>query len=323
MFVKYLIEDLDECSRASRETSNGFHALIQNAQNFNSLLALDNQIRCVQTYVEKCKSRLIDENFLNNPVEIPHITHKVWLTSSSQPKLPLEKVLISARDFYNSFPSYYVHKVWVNNDWVAEQLNVYFAEFNISFINIDKCEFILEHQINLLINDGKFAFACDLLRVELLANEGGVYSDWGIKFLVDVIPAVERNRFTFIFGDGGFFQNSLMSCSTECAFFKKLVTLLSSPNELALNVLSDIDAASEGWLGAGPLITVFFYLSVSSHTKVLLLRGNDKCLKWAAQKSWYTEEGSKLIGSSVVSDTAPTYLDIANHEEPKIPSLTF
>ena len=302
MSLQELLLDLEECEEAYLKPSNGLHAFMRDAQEFSPLLTIEGQNRCFQAYIENCKKVLQDGIFSSNDRYLPPLTHKVWLTSETDPKLPLDRVLVSARDFYASFPKNYEHKIWVNNDWVATKLSEYFSEFNIAFIDINKASytFSLGKIISSLITDKKFAFACDLLRIELLALEGGIYSDWGIKFLVSVPELINKFRFTFILGDGGFFQNSLMASSVGCPFFKKLVNLLSDPDNLASNTLKDINSTTEGWLGAGPLITAVFLLTVSPKSKILLLRGNGKCLKWAAQKSWYTTQGSELIGARVV-----------------------
>lgn len=315
--INNIISDMELAENSISTPRNGRHKMMLDATNYHLLLDEHSQKKIVKDYIINARELLLSNLKEKHYNYIPKLTHKVWLTNENNPTPPSDRFIEIVSDFYSDFDSCYEHIIWVNSPEIKKILEKKINIDNLSVRLLAKqdnilywkgVKFELSENIVNLIDDSKFAFACDHLRIELLYLFGGIYSDWGIRFRYPIQEYFNYFEYTFILGDGGFYQNSLMASNENSDLFYKLVKLLKTPKAMASQFLTSFNAETEGWLAAGPAITILLMLVTNKHTKVLTLLGNENSIKWAAQKSWYTVDGSRNNNSIVVKETSPSLI---------------
>jgi len=310
----YLL-DLEVVKSSASSPGNGVHPLVSAMKDCFSFLT--------EGYIKQRFRAAADlsKNYLsvNDGVHdgISKVTHKIWLTDEKEPSLPEERFIQMYEDFLSPFSEDWLHFFWTNSIYVAYEFERRFSRQRVQVKVISSCEhvesFEVYGKVSQLIKKRKYAFACDLLRIEVLYRFGGLYSDIGIKFLGSPEDLLSKYPYVFILGDGLFLQNSLMGVRQFDPIMRKMIDISLNPHVVPRALIKEITPISEAWISAGPMITMIFLLSVPDQTPICLLKGNQNLLKWSSQKSWYKKEadGVGKYGSTIVGESQ---LDILSED---------
>jgi len=294
----------------------GVHGFILNLESSFKFLSVDN---VKQKFIGICNSN-INKN-RNGVNVIPKIIHRVWLCSLDNELLPEEKYLATIKATAFNLNEGWEHYVWVNSILVEIELKKYFADVgNVTIKNYcnEKIDFRLKNSIALLIKDKKFAFACDKLRIELIYNFGGIYSDVGVHFKSDITCLLQGEPYVFLLGNSLFFQNSLFGAKKHDPLFDILIRINQDPGLFPRKLLGEVTAVTEGYIASGLLITYLYLIMIPDYISPVLFCGNQSLIQWGSQRSWY---GNNEATASV--NVKGTKLSFINKKAPDSHSVIY
>lgn len=129
---------------------------------------------------------------------IPHITHRVWITDNNNPhEVPLDKLNI----YVKSLRSFVVNPNWKHYFWCLDPSKIpqtiKFLKntgLNIEIKTISEIfpRMRARHLFEALYKDRRYTQASDIVRMNILFQMGGVYSDMGILLKGDITPIIDR-----------------------------------------------------------------------------------------------------------------------------------
>ncbi len=135
----------------------------------------------MKTLRENALKIITFESILGEHEPLPHITHKVWITDPNNPNQIPEITLALVKEQYLNLPDYQ-HLFWTN---CPEELEPSFYELrklgiNFEIHHTDELARIPARNIfNAYVNQNMFAFASDIVRLQITATIGGIYTDMG------------------------------------------------------------------------------------------------------------------------------------------------
>ena len=146
-----------------------------------------------------------------DPNNIPKVIHSIWLTNPSSPRELFKsdiKNIISNKKFFEKDGEKWSYIIWTNDKKLIPKSVKSLEKNNIEVRSIDdyKSEISLFDEILSLVKNNKFGMASDILRYELLFNDGGVYADLNYKFLQSIKNYLKK--YDFIMAD---FQNNFFA----------------------------------------------------------------------------------------------------------------
>ena len=256
----------------------GVHGFIRGVKDHFCFLTVDNIKSKLQLLAQESENI----NYQANPkASIPKIMHRVWLNPGKS-VLPEEKFLATIRATCKNLGPTWQHIIWVNNSKTKLILEKYYQPFdNIKILDY-RTDFIplkLKHNIEKLIENGKLAFACDQLRLELIYHFGGVYGDIGFHFKMNISELILNREYAFLMGQGLFFQNSFFGARAKDPLFRTLLEVNSQPDLFPREMLDKVDSFTEGYLASGLMVTFFYLLTVPDNIKPILFCGNKEIIQ--------------------------------------------
>ena len=174
--------------------------------------------------------------YLNNPV--PKLLHFIWIGS-----IVPDKYVNNLNTYVNNNPDYKI-VLWVDR-------NYNFSIEGIHISNISTLDVINKHELNMVDNYGAKA---DILRLEILYEYGGIYSDIDSKSLKPFDGVFLKDTVTYIESGWNNLQNAFLCFSKENVFIRYCIECLSYSYDLYLQT------ELEWHLFIGPtFITTSFY----------------------------------------------------------------
>lgn len=289
------------------DPSNGIHQFIKNIASeypFLDLIAI--------------KSKMFDA-VANSPrpgsenESIQKLVHRVWLTNEDHPKLPEEKFFAVMKEGVGRFPLGWKTIFWTNSKVVAEFASSYVNDeaFEVRNPFDSHWKLSLSKNIRSLLDDRKYAFACDQLRIELIYKFGGVYCDMGIRFMDEIAPLLNGPRYAFLLGNSLFFQNSFFAAPKDDPLYRMMVDIQLNPYNVPKKLVGELDSTTEGWLASGLMITLLYLLMTPKSVDVRVFRGNGALIHWGSQRSWYqtSKTMNGLSDSAIVENASLSLID--------------
>ncbi len=132
---------------------------------------------------------------------IPHISHRTWLTSSTNPyEVPKEKL-----DYYLSSISR-LGKDWSHIFWCLDKTKIpqtiHYLEKSSIPIEIKELKEIVNmkgaHIIKAYLQENRFTSANDIIRMNIVNTYGGIYSDIGAEYTCDITPLLDAFDYIFL-----------------------------------------------------------------------------------------------------------------------------
>ena len=244
--------------------------------------------------------------------------HRIWLTNSSQPCEPPRKYV---DDIITRSRLSYQSDDWLTYLWVQDRKLLPSTTSALEATDGLVCVKEISEgltagawQVNFdkLIQDRKFPFAADILRVKILFEYGGIYADMGVHFATPQLLDLITNNFdyAFVFWENMFYQNSLIMTpvgSSICAAFLKVV---EDPYLLPRSLLSPLSGMVEGHAFSGLLLTALLYSMAMEDGVLCPLVANKRVVSWSSQQSWYTNTGNHegKFGNVFVPESSPSIL---------------
>lgn len=183
--------------KAFRRDFNGSVGYLDFAakQEGSSLKAIDAQRNAL--YEKNNITRLLrsEPGLLDSTViRIPLITHKIWVTSDSNPKNPALNYIRWLEQSIETNPTAagWTHYFWVENKGKLPELTKMLENHpHIKLMELDSLDtttFITGDLYKEAIKKSKFGKATDILRLELLKIFGGYYTDTDYELYQSLIP---------------------------------------------------------------------------------------------------------------------------------------
>jgi SAM-dependent methyltransferase len=244
---------------------------------------------------------------------IAHITHKIWLTSAEEPSLPPEEFLKTYLSRLKTRPIHWMHYFWTNSKAVAAHVSLAANEAGCSVLIQETDSFFddeLHPNVRRLLAEKKYVLAADVLKILILDQVGGVYSDMGVDFDNEILSIVEVSNYCVLLGTGLFFQTSFLACSAGSDLSSMFRAILNNPESLdvAYSVAgTDITSQDEVNMLAGPGFTACALLFIPLRARTMIFPPQSVHLSWQSEQSWYGSSGKH--GNVVVSQTSPTLVD--------------
>lgn len=299
-------KDLIELNKIIESPPLGVHSFIANLEKSFCFLSID----AIKKKLKKTIVSLPDrKGGLITKKPIPRIMHRVWLNSKKS-VIPEEKYLATIKATCQNLGKDWQHIIWVNNSETKKTLDSYYKNIkNLKVVDIryDFSPLMLGDNIDKLIQDGKLAFACDQLRLELIYQYGGLYGDVGFHFKHNISDIIFDCDYMFILGHGLFFQNSFFGSNPQDPLFRLLLEVNKNPNLFPRELLGKIDSSTEGYLASGLMLTYLYLITVPDNVKPIVFCGNKEIVQWGSQRTWYDASSSEKSGSSIIKE-APTSL---------------
>lgn len=235
------------------------------------------------------------------------ISHKIWLTHPNNPFEPPDLYVSQMiKNANENFSSEWKHYFWVNSiDSTPEFVKKISQGINNS--EVKEYSSAIKHgtwseQIKILIEDKKFAFAADILRLVVLNQYGGLYSDLGVNFKRPIDPVFDRYDYMLIYWENSFFQNSLMAMPEGNIITNKALEISSNIELFPADLIHPVCGASEALIFSGLTVTLLMLAFLSGNERLLPILSNGDLVSWGAQQSWYTrtETGATKFGNSYI-----------------------
>ena len=245
--------------------------------------------------------------------EIPALTHRIWLTSVTEPRLPPADYVDNYLNAILALPRQSMHLFWTNSDAVSAILDSKAKQIgckNLILMSLDFFPYsLILSKIHKLIEDRKFVLAVGILKFVVLDRFGGIYSDLGINFSSDVFALIMLADCAYIVGDSAFFQTSFYACPPGSNVAAIFLAILNSPGALNRKYAiaeSEVSATDEVHISAGPGMTVCSMLFMPRSTRALMLAAQSGHLQSISQQSWYGDQPKH--GNVLISKAEPTFL---------------
>ena len=142
------------------------------------------------------------------PYSIEPITHRIWFTSETHPvEAPADRLR-----FYNTSLQFYAekpfqHHFWCNGAHLIPQTIAAINSFNVPVVIHDISEvvdqFVTKERFQKFLKGGRFVFASDLARQEIIFIYGGLYADIGLEQLRDIGTYFKKYDWIQIIFPGG------------------------------------------------------------------------------------------------------------------------
>lgn len=286
---------------------NGVHQFIKNISHEYPFLDVDAIKLKFFRAVAKGRAGIDDVSSIQNYM------HRVWLTNKDDPRIPEEKYLAVVKEGISRIPSSWKVIFWTNSEVVADFVSEFVGDARLEVRNpLDRSwDFSLIENIKALIEDKKYAFACDQLRIEIIFKFGGVYCDMGVRFMEDITSLLNDVRYVFLLGNGLFFQNSFFGAPKGDPLYKRMVDIQLNPYDIPRKLIGSLDATTEGWIASGLMITFLYLLMSPESVSARVFRANGQLIQWGSQRSWY-QPSATMNGpsdSAIVEETEISLID--------------
>ena len=181
----------------------------------------------------------IKKTYLNYEIKIvPKIIHFIWIGSI----IP-NKYIDNLNSYVNNNPHYTIN-LWMDRSYE-------FTINGVKIININSIDIINKHELNMVDNYGAKA---DILRLEILYEYGGIYSDIDSKSLKPFDEKFLKDTVTYIESGWNNLQNAFLCFSKENEFIRYCIECL--PYSYNLFLQTNLD----WFLFIGPtFVTTCFY----------------------------------------------------------------
>jgi len=257
---------------------------------------------------------------LNNPVTpcaIEPITHRIWLTSLTDPTLPPDDYLGAYFRATQSLPDNVTHYFWTNSTVVRDNLIAKaqalgchrIAVMDINLFNGDP----VFETVQLLITARKFVLAADMIKILVLYRFGGIYSDLGIIYDNVMYDLIRLSDYALIVTDTAFFQTSFIACAARSDLISSFLAVLNRPHafDRAFALMGDAAGAlDEVHIFAGLGFTACALLFLSSNARILVVPPQSNHMTWRSMQSWYGTSGKN--GNALIEESKATILN-ADH----------
>ena len=277
----------------------------------------DEAIKMLRVMFRSARLAISDDAGLLPAQQIPRLLHRIWLTSPEAPCEPpthyIDNMLSEAVEYRRSG---WTHRLWVQDPNHIPKTMARLAQEG-SVIQVATVDFGLSGggwrvPFKKLLKDRKFPFAADILRMHILYEYGGVYADMGAAFRrTDAANfVVDRFDYALIFWETMFFQNSLMAMPAGSAVGSAFLRLVDRPDTIPPTLIGPLDGVTEGMVWSGLMITAILMASEDPSTRICPLAPNGELVRWASEKSWYTDcgHGSGKFGNAYVPGTGASVL---------------
>jgi hypothetical protein len=250
----------------------------------------------------------------SSAVEIPAISHRLWVTAPGNGALPPANLLGDYLNSIGKLPPDAVHLFWTNNQAVCEQVReaaVAAGRPNVCVMDIGIFrDDGLFTTITRLLDAHKYVLAADILKILILHRFGGIYSDLGVLYDEGLYHLVRTGDYGFVLGEQGFFQLSFVASTPESELTCIFLATLNYPSAFDRSYLlspSEVRPLDEVHIFAGLGFTVCAALFLPPTARTLILP--PQCpghFQWLAQRSWYGSEPKH--GNAIVERTDASIL---------------
>ncbi len=282
-------------------------------------------------------------------------THRMWITSSDSPVEPPEEQL---EHYINSVARLNLGDGWTHKFWCWDKLslprtckilegsgqNIEIVEFRHPNI-LEKI--IAKHFVFAAIDHGLFTVAGNILRNNVILDEGGFYSDIGAQIKRDPSPLLKNSdiiahhRIGRVDRRAWWIDHDFMAAKAGNPIIKEFLNRVNTLHELASNpeiveFFRDPKLA-HSWTNARLLTEVFTFFSEPNAIKTLILPNDESIIAAHHQTSWYGGDGKscKDIDKTTMSwfKVTPNYqsvrdsliedgFDLARYREHFAPTLS-
>ncbi len=130
--------------------------------------------------IQQTMTRILDEKPDNKQLDIPQIIHRLWITSPSKPCLPQVDHYLNSLDVMGDYEQWF----WcLDEDPISmftydlKKLGIHIKTFKDihTFMGLQLFNFFLDHCL--------FALASDIMRMNILYQYGGIYTDINWKII--------------------------------------------------------------------------------------------------------------------------------------------
>lgn len=256
----------------------------------------------------------IEYSTLSSETKIPFFTHRIWLTDPTNPAFPSDTMLANVAHQIKSVTYDYVNFLWSNspavNDYI--QVKLHHQGLQINCLDPANVPFGAKYlnNVSILIEQKKFVFAADFMRIAILEKFGGIYFDMGIGLSRTLLEIISLCDYVFLLGDGGFIQTSFLAAPAGSALISLYSAILQDPDVLPCNWIGDHEiwsSALEVNSLAGPGFTSILTLFFDPSWKCLLVTGDNVNVHWTSSQSWYGNEAK--FGNALISEGSVSILD--------------
>lgn len=269
-----------------RETQEQF---LHNEFRSNLTIANRNMAILRDRAVSLLKSNTYNDDFIK-------ITHKIWLTNTSNPCEPNDITLNLVKNQCENLPTF-KHILWTNHTEFCKQYITKLG-LNIEVRNINEFESYKGWDVFLaLLNQHLFATASDIARIMIICKYGGFYSDMGFALK----PTIARfvNQFEIaangeLFEPGIVSHNFFFSMRTNHHLFETILNNLSN-KELRKKYYWKLHSIWGIIELFSPRMLTAAVASLCKDDKVLLVVNNSYTFDRYHNNSWY---GDRKYGCS-------------------------
>ncbi|CAO4846322.1 MAG: hypothetical protein CNLJKLNK_00397 [Holosporales bacterium] len=224
--------------------------------------------------------------------KIPHIHHRIWVTSDESPTEVSPELLKKYIDGLKIFPKDWVHIFWCMNPQKIPNTIKMLKESAVK-VEIKSLDTLIEKMpgkvlLKKLMQEKYFAAVVDILKRYVVYKFGGLYSDIGIQWTVD--PTIYLDKFDRIVCGSKYNDVSIDITYLAHAANQNAEKILFDVFEKFLTLPIDVKKEYEGakilnvtW---NKLAHYLLVTQMKESDKILIMRIDASYLQWKGMNSW-------------------------------------
>ena len=254
--------------------------------------------------METC--RMVYTDF--NPTKIfaiPHITHRSWLTNPESPsEVPQDKL----ESYFKSIKSFkavdWQHFFWCfDPDKIPETIRIIReSELPIEIHTVSEIRPSMKagHLFDAMIEDRRYTNANDILRMNIVYQNGGLYSDIGMEYNIDFTSLTDEYEYFWCLRDHGNIDHNLFAARANDPLLEKHLLVIDKLYDLPASVQSITQTAHNQltWTGCHHLMALIDSTCTGSEKMLFVKEGN--LFKLNNLDSW---QGKALFGNKAISES--------------------
>ena len=255
------------------------------------------------------KKSLFTLNNPNSASSIEHVSHRVWLTNPESSSTPPEWAV----DFYLKSVERNPdldHFFWcLDKEKIPDAIKKLQASpVKINIKEVKEVKHLMETAsfFDLLMQQGYYVMACDVLRLELLKLHGGIYTDFGYEFRSNITPLLDNfdmvtNQFVGPNPLDTHCDTNILAAKKANPIIVRFLKFMADLDKVRVvkkeicEVYKDRYNLCNPWTH-GPYFSAFLYSSLRPSDKLLVLSGYDNVV-WKNHMGtwWASTHGNKSI----------------------------
>ena len=214
-------------------------------------------------------------NKLPKESRIPHLLHRVWVTSDTDPyEVPPDRLKCYLSTIQHELPEDWLHIFWcLDKTKIPKTVQALEETERVEVKELKEIWSRLRGRdvFERLINARLYTQCCDVIRLNIVDLFGGVYTDFGVQFLRD--PSLLLDHFDVVVGRSGYLCSpGFIAMSSQNSALEYSLMIIDNLDRIPVDVRNSVSQATRAplWVAHG-ILTVGVEVGLPEQARFLAL----------------------------------------------------